>query len=358
MNTKISPSAGILLAFICACIGLASSYVTGQFFVAGLERLEGDSMARDALLASGVLMIVVELAAFGVSALLPRQAMRALRVQLVVCGLMLLAFEGVTIYVTQGALNAANEAASRANESRITSLRASIDNQQSTIQSLRESGARQSASANAWAQHLGAVALKDALKEEQKINAMRVELSTLESHSKPTITAILGADGTTYYSVARALLTSIMGLVMFAAAGSIWRESRGVISNEITPAMTPEPIAPMTLSPAPDYTKPGPAMRFATSTAFALAVLSPVAYAVTAPEAAPIPQDDHVAGDGKSLDARYERIKAGVKAGEIKPSVRGLMAAERMGTRVAGEYLERLGAEGIVKKARIGWEAA
>ena len=67
-----------LLALTCAIIGLASSYVTGQFFILGLEKLEADVLARQALITSGILMIVVELAAFGLAALLPRATLRGL----------------------------------------------------------------------------------------------------------------------------------------------------------------------------------------------------------------------------------------------------------------------------------------
>lgn len=68
-----------LLALITAAIGLASSAVTLDFFVLGLQRLEADALARDALIAAGVLMIVTELAAFGLAALLPVAQLRALR---------------------------------------------------------------------------------------------------------------------------------------------------------------------------------------------------------------------------------------------------------------------------------------
>jgi hypothetical protein len=60
-----------LLALAAAVIGLACSAVTARFFVLGLERTESDGLAREALILAGVLMIVVELAAFGMAALLP-----------------------------------------------------------------------------------------------------------------------------------------------------------------------------------------------------------------------------------------------------------------------------------------------
>ena len=347
-----------ILALTCAAIGLASSYVTGQFFILGIEKLEADVLARQALITSGILMIVVELAAFGLAALLPRAVLRGLRYKLVAIGLMLLAFEAVTIYATQSAMNSVATHEATATKNRASGIRASIESQQRAIQSLRAAGEKQTGSGNSWAQHLGTVALKDAIKAEQKLSDLTTELAAVEASIKPTLAGVLGDTGMTYYSVSRALLVSIMGLVMFGAAGALLREFQGVIATVDTGTITPA----ITAKPAPDYTRTGPVARFATGTAFALSALSPAAYATTAPmqKATPpappaLPEADHFADTGKTIDARYERIKAGVKAGEIKPSVRGLMSAERMGTRAAGEYLERMGGEGLVSRARVGW---
>ncbi|MEO8120129.1 MAG: hypothetical protein ABI606_12525, partial [Rhodoferax sp.] len=100
-NTPLSPGAYQLLAALAALIGLASSFVTAKFFVLGLERVEPDSLAREGLIAAGVLMVVTELAAFGLAALLPRAPLRELRWRLMMCGMLLLAFETATIFVTQ-----------------------------------------------------------------------------------------------------------------------------------------------------------------------------------------------------------------------------------------------------------------
>ena len=58
----------IALAAITATVGIASSAVTGKFFVLGLARLESDPVAREVLVAAGLLMIITELIAFGLSA--------------------------------------------------------------------------------------------------------------------------------------------------------------------------------------------------------------------------------------------------------------------------------------------------
>ena len=72
-DTSLPAWAYVLLACVAAAIGLASSGITAQFFVLGLQKIEEDAMARDLLIATGALMIVTELAAFGVAALLPER---------------------------------------------------------------------------------------------------------------------------------------------------------------------------------------------------------------------------------------------------------------------------------------------
>lgn len=217
----------IVLALCAAAIGLASSVVTAKFFVLGLERVEPDSVARDVLIATGVLMIATELMAFGIAALLPTGQLRLLRTKLIVCGVLLLGFEAATIYITQVALNQSATAGATANNTRTKDLRASIDNRRAAAQSLRSNGAMQSASANSWTRTLGATALRDALKVEQDIAPLAIELARLESTERPSITTALGEQGMLAYSVARALLISAMGLLMFSAAGTLLRQVRG-----------------------------------------------------------------------------------------------------------------------------------
>lgn len=215
----------VLLAALAASIGLASSWITAKFFVLGLERLEPDAMAKDLLIAAGVLMIATELMAFGVAALLPIAQLRAMRHKLLACGFLLLAFEATTIYATQVTLLQTSEAGATAIATRIQNLTVSIDQRRLAAKTLRDNGAKQSESANAWTRTLGAGALRDALKVEQAIEPLASELAQLQSSVRPTMSTILGSTGMLIYSVARALLISVMGLVMFATAGALLRES-------------------------------------------------------------------------------------------------------------------------------------
>lgn len=226
-DTSLPAWAYVLLGCVAAAIGLASSGITAQFFVLGLQKIEEDAMARDLLIATGALMIVTELAAFGVAALLPVRQLRALRYKLIVCGAMLLTFEATTIYVTTVALAQTSDAAATASNMRVADLRTSIDQRRQAAKSLRENGALQSTSSNAWTRTLGANALRDSLKVEQAIEPLSAELMQLQRDTKPAMSSVLGAQGMLWYSMARAMLISAMGLFMFGAAGALLREARG-----------------------------------------------------------------------------------------------------------------------------------
>lgn len=215
----------LLIAAVTAAIGLASSAVTAKFFVLGLDKMESDPVARSVLVATGVLMIVTELAAFGIAALLPAHKLRSMRTTLLACGALLLAFEATTIYVTQAAIDQASEVEANSNAQRIRELQLSIDSRRAAAKSLRANGDTQSSSSNAWTRTLGASALRDALRVEEQITPMAAELAKLQGGTKPTMGSVLGQTGTQVYGIVRGLLISAMGLVMFSAAGALVREA-------------------------------------------------------------------------------------------------------------------------------------
>lgn len=254
----------VILATVTAGIGLAASGVTAQFFVLGLERLEPDPVARSILVATGLLMIATELAAFGVAALLPADTLRGMRRKLIATGVLLLAFEGATIAITQGALDQASEVAASASSQRVQELQASIQARRAAAQSLRENGAKQSASSSAWTRTLGANALRDALKVEGEIEPLAVELTRLQAAARPTTASVLGEQATMAYGLARGLLISTMGLVMFATAGALLREAltQGRLTPAVSGSMPRQALATgvnvATLKPAPVATETPP----------------------------------------------------------------------------------------------------
>jgi hypothetical protein len=61
--------------------------------------------------------------------------------------------------------------------------------------------------------------------------------------------------------------------------------------------------------------------------------------------------------DGKA-GARFKRIKAAVKAGTMKPSIRGIQAVEGGSQYVVMDYLRQLETEGVIVRAGRGFALA
>lgn len=378
-NEHLPAWAYTLLAILIGIVGLAASAVTADFFIIGLLKLEADALARDALIAAGVLMIVAEVLVFSVAALLPRARLASLRRRLTVFGLALLAFEGVTIYATQVALAQAASADAQASLTRIDNLRAAIDGQRASAAALRSNAARQSTSQYSWVRADGAKSLREAVTIEANISHQAAELSGLQAAQRPTLTGILGQDGLVAYSVARALLISSVGIMMCAASGALLQARRSV--NAAPAAHDKDTVA---VSPA----APKLPMLLAGGGRYANAVLAPIAVSLAAPAlSAPVPTismpaaaaprllavkklqaaDPALASDdapkpkakraslqdsgvGPHDGARFVRVRAAILQGEIKPTQRDIWNAVQASQRVAARYLAEMEAAGELKR--------
>lgn len=416
-NAHLPAWSYVALAIVTAAIGLATSGVTAQFFIIGLQQLEADALARDALVAAGILMILTELAAFGLSALLPTQRLRALRWQLMACGVLLVGFEGVTIYATQVALARTSENAHASIGSRITNLEQTIAAQRASAAALRAAGARDAESKYPWIRQQSADTLRQAIAIERRMEPLSAELQKLHAQQRPTLKDALGDAGVLWYSVVRSLLISIMGLVMFGASGALLRAAR---SGRALPAPVAQPEAtahgsalPQPATVAQPHTSAAPANampadvpqplfgagvgKWQAGMAVGAAALTPVAAFAAPSPLAQAPAQQHsgaemastastaastVTQEGESTvlstvqhtsstatgpvqaqfesieaqrDTRYDHLKAGVGVGAIKPSVRGLQAVANMGTATARRYLQQMLEEGVIVRAGQGY---
>lgn len=365
-----------LLALAAGAVGIAASVVTAKFFIVGLQLLETDAPARDALIAAGGLMIVTELVAFFLAALLPAERLRALRVQLLLCAFLLLAFECATIYLTQRALNSTAEAQQTSLQTRINQAQDSIEANRQTATALRENSAAQSSSKHPWVRQDGAATLQRAAEIEQRTAALAQELATLQAQQRPTLAGALGHAGMLAYTVARAFLVSGMGLVMCGAAGALLRSARQASAAQLQPAATEiatalqpdqtvaHPVA--TVAPLSGRWR-GAAIRMASvavaPTSFAVpaqpplqvptasATTSDTAAASVAQPSPPIPPAPDVAGN----DERYRQLLDSVRRGDITPSVRAMHAAVGGSTLSIRAYQQRLLEDGAIEKHGQGY---
>lgn len=388
-------SAYFWLAFAAAALGLACSTITAKFFVLGLQRVESDGMAREVLILAGVLMVIVELAAFGLSALLPRERLKALRTRLIVMGVALVAFEIATIYTVQVTLVRGSDATHQSVSSRIAQLEASIAQSRKAVEALMVNGLRSSDSPYPTSRADGVQALKEAARIEQRVASMADDLARLKAEQVPTLATVLGESGMVWYSVTRSVLVTGMGLVMFAAAGALMRAGRAVsppvkaalprAEQRPAPAAAAQPSAPTTEPPVA-Y---APVRRWSTagvmpvaataSAAFASPMPSPVVPAVPAvpetsynapmasalvAESQPVPAASEPAPaaaaaelpePAEDTDSRYKRLRDAVASGQLKPSVRALKSAQGGGTDTVSAYLQQMMREGLLERQGQGY---
>jgi hypothetical protein len=404
-----------LLALAAAAIGVACSAITAKFFILGLERTESDGLAREALIAAGVLMIVVELAAFGLSALLPRERLQALRWRLIVTGAALVAFEIATLYAVQVTLVRGADAAHQGASRRIAHLEASIAQNRQAAAALVATGARSGQSVIAASRADGAQALREASRIEQRNADLSAELARLQADQRPTLTTVLGEDGMIGYAVARGVLIVGMGLVMFAAAGALLRAGRNVPATttaaaaqvpaarsgyahglDAAPAGVPTalpstarrwlaagvPLAALPAAfaaPSVTVTSPAPTVALAdaagsTVTPTARTAPAPTVTADTTAQAATVTNvsrskrraaprqrvkvevgSKRDSGVGELDGHRYRRIVASVRAGRLTPSVRAIQRSEGGGTVTVRAYLQQMEREGVIKREGRGY---
>lgn len=398
LDSHLPPWAYSVLALISAAGGVVAAIITTRFFVLGLERTEADVLAREALIAAGALMVVVELLAFGLAALLPRSHLRAARFKLLALGLALLSFEAGTLYVTQVAMVRTSQAASEGLNTRSRELRASIAAQREAATALRDTASRQSQSGNVWIREAAARQARQALDAEARLADQATELARLEATSVPTLADTLGERGMIAYAVCRSLLIVVMGVVLFGVAGALMRARRIVLNagNDAvgeTLADVEETAAP---AKAPLPTMRAVGGRFAAAPLAALAA-APAAFAqpqvtIQTPASAEIPtaatpmqspesttmQCDDVAaaqpetphravvthrsvqdsGTGEDDGARFKRVRADILAGRIKPSLRAVYAAHGATQAVAQRYLAAMAESREIRRAGQGYVLA
>ncbi len=448
----LSPRAYYALAVLASLVGLAASYVTIRLFALAIQQGESDGPARELLTLAAVLFVAAELAAVFIAGLLPVQRLRALRWQLTVCAVVLLAFEAVSLYGARVTLAQASESRAGAAEGRARQLRASIEANRSAAAALIAAGQRSSQSLIATSRADGAQSLRDAAALEAATARLTAELAVLEAARAPTPTAVFGESGVIALAVTQSLLVSGIGLVFLGAAGVLVRSARdaagaaaslhraasidaavatraaapslqadavtatrraplaveqfqalprgavaavptwgrsalaagaGLVTLATAPAQaaqaaqTPEPPVP-----APTASTPQPPAASTTASPPASVPLHPPAAPAAStslhppastPSASTSLQDDTATpasrarrpaaaraasvrdADDEADAARFLRVRAGIEAGRIKPTIRALYAAEGASQTVATRYLLMLEQAGVIRRAGRGY---
>lgn len=393
MNTSIPSSthadsqhmqAAMYLAVMLAALVLGANavHINREYAFANLATL-GLNAATLAVRKGAIdLLLLADITLFFIAALVPRARFRSLRYKLLVLGLLIWAFDCAHTYQARFGIVMAGKSSATAIDQRSADLRASIDSLRATASGLRHSAARQSTSLIAASRADGSDSLRRAIDADQRADALSTELASIE-HAKAPAEADIWGPWMPWKAFAESLLISLVGLVMFTLAGEMVRAARDACTARriasALPDSKPTPAAAQQKSPVPpiwSQRMPNPHPGYAAIAVplgtmgaplatFAPGFPSPPAITVPAVlKQAQSPADQHTAQPVKTstarptaikTEARYSRIKAAVKAGTLKPSVRSLQQAEGGGTLLARRYLAQLASEGVIERAGQGW---
>ncbi len=404
MNTNIQdgdrhlrPVTYYLLAVLAGIIGLSASYVTVRLFALAIQATEQEGAARELLTLAAVLFVAAELAACFIAGLVPVRRLRALRWQLITCAVFLVGFEAVSIYGARVMLARTTEARAEAAEGRAHQLRASIEANRRSAAALVAAGELSSRSVLPSSRADGAQSIRHAAELEATTARMVAELAQLEASRTPTASDVFGQYGVIALAVAQSVLVSGIGLVFLGTAGALARAARDAQGADAPMHRTATTDAPPTQADAPkrapvavEQSQAAPAgiptalptwSRYALPASFLAAgaglgacgsaaagsdtasmhhAASTVEQPLNAGSTtdAPPMQADAVADAPMQTDgdeARFLRVRAGIEAGQIKPSLRGIYAAEGASQAVAKRYLLALEQAGVIEPAGKGY---
>lgn len=402
-------------AALCLLLALMTAGVTAWFVVEGIQATEPASSARWAKVASGVLLLVLELSAFGLAGQWPehKKVLRPLGWAILALEITLMSVSQISIGLTAG--KAASNGAGTIEE-----IRAQAQESRAAAAALRADAEKLRKSKHGWLQQQAGE--RSAAAAEQSKSAAAA-VASLEKHAvaqvSTPIVEIVGQNGLIALSVALSLALSLSGIALMHVAGSLWRRASGALPVDVqilellhrihgAPAAPAQTVAP---APAPALASFKPAgtvapkdastgLSYSSKTALAGAGLLAGAGALTAPMAhaapavptqaktsttppvapansasetvhssasvsvQPAPKKPRVkravsakidTGTHGKAGARFKRIKAGVMAGKIRPSIRGIQAIEGGSQDVVLDYLKQLEADGLIIRKGRGW---
>ena len=390
----------IALGIACLPVGAWASFITLQYFEHGAKALESDISLQALAVMAATMFAVSEMAAFTMAALMTEQQLFARRWMLTLFAGAVMLLEVCTIVAVQLALTAGAAMNQTTTTEQERDLRARIATIEASASAKRATADKQRLGArDAYELRLSAKSNESATAELAKTESLYAELAKVQANKRPTLVGLLGEKMALIYAVSRGVLISIGGLVFFGTAGALFRFARSASnksrSNEsankpatIAPApasfKVAESVAPKDYSSGLAYSSK---MTLAGAGALA-AMAAPVAHAMPAvagvskPIHADVSKPIHAdvskpiqqivkkprakratsakldTGVEGKAGARFKRIRDGVKAGKIRPSVRGIQAVEGGSQAVVADYLQQLETEGMIIKAGRGYALA
>lgn len=357
--------------------------------------------------------------AFALFSLLPAQRMYDLRWKLITFVVAVLALEVVTVVAVQMAMTKSADMSQQAGAQRAQDLRRQITQAETEATALRAQAGQLANSEHSWVKAGVPKVAAMAASAAAKTDGLYAELAKVDSTQHPTLIGLFGEDWAMAYAIARGVLVSCAGLVFWGAVGALWRafmagaQPRYVGPEAVAPQYVPPQALPVPApppAPAPVVASEpqgapasegsganfvpnwkGWAAGAALPLALGAASVPGTAQAATVPAVQPVGEGVlkpvHLTGTpdtqtdahptevrpkrrstaaGVKIDTgvglkdgfRYRRVRAAVKAGRLRPSVRAIKLAEGGSDETVRGYLAQLEREGLIERSGRGWRLA
>ena len=261
MNTENQNAKAHRSAWLCFALALLTASTTVWFVVEGIQATEPESSARWAKVASGVLLLILEMGAFGLAGQWPehKKVLRPLGFAILALEITLMSVSQISICLTAG--KAASNGAGTVEE-----IRAQAKESRLAAEALRADAEKLRKSKHGWLQEQAGQ--RSAAAAEQSKNAADA-VASLEKHAvakvSTPIVEIVGQGGLIALSVALSLALSLSCIVLMHVAGSLWRRAAGALPVdqqilELLHKIHSAPVAPGASVQAAEILAPAPAL--------------------------------------------------------------------------------------------------
>jgi len=394
-----------LLALCSLGVGVWASRVNLDFFKHGALLLEADPTLQELVKTAAYLFITAEMAGFLLTSFLPGKELRTKRWFLLGACVAIVIFDVfvVTAVNIAGARHA--EDGQSANAQQISDLKQRISSIEATAATMAAAAKKETNSRHSWIQSKAADDARAAAGVKSTAEPLYVQLAAAQAKTAPVILGVfcsldpspdcaIGRGVGIGFVVVRGVLVSVIGLAFFGAAGAFLRAFMGQGATT-TPKTALEPVQPVSQpvssvkqTQAPGHAEfkiPGkwgqvwPASVLAgvlgsitgtpnNAQAAAVPMVSPSSPAMSTQippsmsAQTPRPRKTRTATTGSKVDtgtserdgSRYQRIKAAVVAGHLRPSLNAIQRAEGGGAPVIRRYLAAMAEEGIIEPTPDG----
>jgi hypothetical protein len=214
---------------LCFLLAILTVVVTGWFIIEGIEATEPDSPARLAKIAAGILLLILELSAFGIAGQWTeyKTVLRSL-------GFFILALEITLMSVSQISIGMTAGKAATHGKDNSSELREQAKENREAAAALRADADKLRKSKHAWKQEEAAKKSSEAAALSRGAGASVADMSKANTAAVSTpVIEVVGERGLIALSIALSVALSLSGITLMHVAGSLRRRASGALPVDL-----------------------------------------------------------------------------------------------------------------------------